>query len=306
MTTPNFEERKALIRSELLNTMTAMKSPPKHLAGSEARMQVYVKELAESCNRHLPDAPRDVLIHVLGRAREHLVDNHRYATWPDAPDYKAAIQAASEGVALPRDDRGDSRSNSTGKRIARLKRHVEGMERRKQQYGSMWWPHEERQLQHTRALLAEALGEPPPVGDLPKAPEEPEDRHNMGPVSLADAKDFLYRCSLHKHKVLRASSYRLVKAMLECRGVDLGDGRVSHDSREVWKATGLKAPADAKRSAQPQASDPPADPLAIKLKARRVCTCHGLSWKSDEAKPDQCISPRCRMPDHQAEGAQQS
>lgn len=36
----------------------------------------------------------------------------------------------------------------------------------------------------------------------------------------------------------------------------------------------------------------------------RVCTCHGLSWKSDEAKPDQCISPRCRMPSHQAEGGQ--
>lgn len=236
MTTPNFEERKALIRSELLNTMTAIKSPPKHLAGNESRMQVYVKELAESCNRHLPDAPRDVLIHVLGRAREHLVDNHRFATWPDAPDYKAALEAASEGVALPRVSRGNDRSTPVGKRIARLKRHVEGRERRKQQYGPMWHAHEERQLQHTRALLAEALGEPPLVGDLPAPPPEPEDRHNMPPVSLADAADFFRRVSLHRDPGLRAKSENLVKSMLSRRGVDLGNGHVSHDVDEIYEA----------------------------------------------------------------------
>lgn len=38
----------------------------------------------------------------------------------------------------------------------------------------------------------------------------------------------------------------------------------------------------------------------------RVCKCHGLSWRSDQPKPDQCISPRCYMakPADQAEGGQ--
>lgn len=232
--TPNYQARCGLIRTYLLDPITTLYAPPVRMQDKPDQQRAFIAEMTDACVRELPDKSEAELQHLLVEAKRQLVATYARGGWPVPGVVAEMVRTAARGRREQAAER--VKAPSQGAKIARLKRHVEGMERRKQQYGPMWHAHEERQLQHTRALLAEALGEPPLVGDLPAPPPEPEDRHHMPPVSLADAADFFRRVSLHRDPGLRAKSENLVKSMLSRRGVDLGNGRVSHDVDEICEA----------------------------------------------------------------------
>lgn len=232
--TPNYQARCGLIRAHLLDPITRLYAPPVRMQDKPDLQRAFMAEMTDACVRELPDRSEAELQHLLAEAKRQLVGTYTRGGWPVPGVVAEVVRNAARGRREQTAER--LRAPSQGARIARLRRHVEGMERRKRQYGEMWHTHEERQLQHTRSLLAEALGEPPLVGDLPPPPAEPEDRFNMPPVSLADATDFFRRVSLHRDPGLRTKSSNLVRSMLKRRGVDLGNGRVSHDVAEIWEA----------------------------------------------------------------------
>lgn len=125
--------------------------------------------------------------------------------------------------------------------------------------------------------------------------KEPE----IPPTTLDELRRWWTAIAGYEFESTRKPAYGLVSAWVRRHGVHLDEGTVCHDAEQAWKAAGMKAPPKGKSGGSSLFAEKTSGP-------RFVCQCHGLTWRKREDRPDQCISPRCRMPDHQAEGAQQS